>query len=65
MTGATVVRDNLRDGLRLTYDSGAVGNDPIPPNGSGYAVFCNDTESSFENRSDEPVLTNCKDFDLP
>jgi hypothetical protein len=43
----------------------AVGNDPIPPNGSGYAVFCNDTESSFENRSDEPVLTNCKDFDLP
>lgn len=65
LTGATVVRDNLRDGLRLTYDSGAVGNDPIPPNGSGYAVFCNDTESSFENRSDEPVLTNCKDFDLP
>ena len=65
LRGGTVVRDNVSDGLRLTYDSGAVGNDPIPPNGSGYAVYCNDSESSFVNRSDEPVLTNCKGFDLP
>jgi hypothetical protein len=67
MAGTTVVRDNLSDGMRLTFDSGAVVDDPviIPPNGSGYAVYCNDTESSFENRSAGVGPSNCKGFDLP
>lgn len=67
LSGTTVVRDNLGDGLWLRYDSGAVVDDPaiIPPNGSGYAVYCNDTESSFENGSGGVGLTNCKGFDLP
>jgi len=67
LTGTTVVRDNLGDGMWLRYDSGAVVDDPviIPPNGSGYAVYCNDTESSLEDRSAGVGLTNCKGFDLP
>jgi hypothetical protein len=67
LSGTTVVRDNLGDGMWLRYDSGAVVDDPviIPPNGSGYAVYCNDTESSFEDRSAGVGLTNCKGFDLP
>ena len=65
--GTTVVRDNFGDGMTLVHDSGAIVDNPviIPPNGSGYAVYCNDTESSFENRSAGVGLTNCKGFDLP
>ena len=67
LTGTTVVRDNLGNGMTLRYDSGAVVDDSaiIPPNGSGYAVYCNDTESSFEDRGAGVGLTNCKGFDLP
>ena len=67
LTGGTVVRDNFRDGMRLSYDSGAIVNDPviIPPNGSGWAVFCTDSESSFEDRSGGVDPINCKGFDLP
>jgi hypothetical protein len=65
--GSTVVRDNLTDGLRLSYDSGAIIDDEvvIPPNGSGWAVYCNDTESSLENNSAEVAPIFCKGFDLP
>jgi hypothetical protein len=67
LSGSTVVRDNFGDGLRLSYDSGAIVDDPvvIPENGSGYAVYCNDTESSFENQSAGVGLISCKGFDLP
>jgi hypothetical protein len=67
LTGNTVVRDNSRHGMGLSYDSGAIVNDPVfvPENGSGFAVYCRDTESSFENRSPGVGLTNCKGFDLP
>jgi hypothetical protein len=53
--------------MGLSYDSGAIVNDPVfvPENGSGFAVYCRDTESSFENRSPGVGLTNCKGFDLP
>jgi hypothetical protein len=65
--GTTEVRDNLTDGLRLSYDSGAIIDDEviIPPNGSGWAVFCNDTESSLENQSDSVAPISCTGFDLP
>jgi hypothetical protein len=51
----------------LSYDSGAIVDDPdfVPENGSGYAVNCWDTESSFENRSPSVGFTNCKGFNLP
>ena len=65
--GTTEVRDNSNDGLRLAYDSGAIVDDPvyIPENGSGWAVTCRDTESSFENRSAGVGPVDCKGFDLP
>ena len=67
LRGTTVVRDNLDNGMMLVHDSGAIVDNPvnIPPNGSGFAVYCNDTESSLENRSPNVGLSNCKDFDLP
>ena len=67
LVGTTELRDNSNDGLILSYDSGAIADDPvfIPENGSGWAVSCNDTESSFENRSAGVGLINCKGFDLP
>lgn len=67
LTGATVVRDNQRDGVRLSYDSGATVLNPvsIPPNGSGLAINCNDTESSVENRSGGVGPIDCTDFNLP
>ena len=65
--GFTVIRDNLTDGLRLSYDSGAIIDDEvvIPPNGSSWAVFCNDTESSVENQSAGVAPISCTGFDLP
>jgi hypothetical protein len=65
--GTTEVRDNLTDGLRLSYDSGAIIDDEvmIPANGSGWAVFCNDTESSVENQSAGVAPISCTGFDLP
>jgi hypothetical protein len=65
LTGTSIVRDNFREGVRLSLDSGGFVNDPvsIPPNGSGFAVFCNDTESSLENQSTGVGLTNCTGFD--
>ena len=65
--GDTVVRDNFGHGLGLGYDSGAIVDDPviIPENGSGYAVYCDDTESSVENRSGGVGLTHCTGFDSP
>ena len=67
LRGATVVTNNSRDGMRLLFDSGAIINDPvnIPANGSGYAVYCDDTESSVENRSGSVGLTHCTGFDSP
>ena len=64
LEGATEVRDNMFDGMRLVQDSGAVVDDPvsIPPNGSGTAVSCDDTESSLDNRSTRVGPTNCTDF---
>ena len=46
---------------------GAIVDDPayIPENGSGWAVTCRDTESSFENRSAGVGPIDCKGFDLP
>lgn len=65
--GTTDVRDNLSDGMRLVHDSGAIVDAPagIPPNGSGFAVNCFDTESSLDNRSAGVGMTNCTGFDSP
>jgi hypothetical protein len=61
--GTTVVRDNLEHGIGLDFDSGAILYPPvsIPPNGSGYAVYCFDTESILDNRSAGVGLTDCRD----
>ena len=63
--GAAVVTNNSRDGMRLVHDSGAVIYDPvnIPANGSGFAVYCSDTESSVENRSGGIGPIECSGFD--
>lgn len=65
LRGATVVNYNSRDGVRLSYDSGAVALDGVYiRDNSGWAVYCNDTESSLENRSGDNVdPIECSGFD--
>ena len=67
LTGATVVRDNRGDGMRLFSDAGATVLNPvsIPPNGSGLAIYCGDTESSVDNRSGGIGPIDCTDFNSP
>lgn len=65
LRGATVVTYNSRDGMRLSYDSGAIAlNGVYIRDNSGWAVYCNDTESSLDNRSGgniDPI--ECSGFD--
>lgn len=65
LRGATEVTYNSRDGVRLSYDSGAIAlNGVAIRNNTGWAVYCNDTESSLDNRSGDNVdPIECSGFD--
>jgi hypothetical protein len=65
LRGATVVNYNSRDGMRLSYDAGAtIFAGVFIRDNSGWAVFCNDTESSLDNRSGDNVEPiECSGFD--
>ena len=65
LRGATVITYNSRDGMRLSYDSGAIAmNGVYIRDNTDWAVYCNDTESSLDNRSGDNVdPIECSGFD--
>jgi len=65
--GGTTLDANRANGMTLRYDSSAIVGPgvQIPPNGSGLAIVCHDTESSVSIRSGGVGPSDCDGFNLP